>query len=46
MRKPEIKTADLIAEALYQAEPPELLGDVGRRQRLCHRNPSRRPALR
>ncbi|MBK9217823.1 MAG: hypothetical protein IPL70_04960 [Uliginosibacterium sp.] len=29
MRKPEIKTADLIAEALYQAEPPELLGDVG-----------------
>jgi len=29
MRKPEIKTADLIAEALYQADPPALPGDVG-----------------
>ncbi|MDP5239181.1 hypothetical protein Q9Q94_06555 [Uliginosibacterium sp. 31-16] len=29
MRKPEIKVADLIAEALYQPEPPALPGDVG-----------------
>ncbi len=29
MRKPEIKVADLIAEALYQPDPPVLLGDVG-----------------